>query len=57
MKPIRKAFYVDVIYKPIDKEEAEKQNLYYIEDNNRNCFLTIVKDVNQLKEVFEYYKS
>lgn len=50
-----KTFYVDVVRVPISKEEAESRNMYYIEDGNGDCYYTVVKDPNQLDEVFEYY--
>jgi len=50
-----KTFYIDVVRIPITKKEAEKRNLYYIEDNNNKCYYYILKDPKQLNKVFEYY--
>lgn len=50
-----KTFYIDVVRIPITKKEAEKRNLYYIEDNNNKCYYYILKDPKQLDEVFKYY--
>jgi hypothetical protein len=51
-----KTFYIDVINIPISKEKAESNNIHYIEDKNNNCYYTILKDKNQLNEVFNYYE-
>jgi len=51
-----KTFYIDVINIPISKVKAESNNIHYIEDENNNCYYTILKDKNQLDEVFNYYE-
>lgn len=50
-----KTFYIDVIRKPITKQEAEDKNLYYIEDGSGECYYTILKTPKQLDKVFRYY--
>jgi len=50
-----KTFYIDVVRVPISKEEAEQRDLHYIEDGNKECYYTILKDPKQLDKVFEYY--
>ena len=52
-----KTFYVDVVRVPITKEEAEERNLHYIEDGFGECYYTILKDPEQLEEVFNYYEK
>lgn len=49
-----KTFYIDVVRVCITKDEAEKRDLHYIEDDN-GCYYTILKDEKQLDEVFKYY--
>ena len=49
-----KSFYIDVIRVPIEKEEAERRNLHYIEGHNE-CYYSVIKNPEQLKEVWEYY--
>lgn len=49
-----KTFYIDVMYIPITPEEAEKLDINYTQGNSGSYF-TIIKDINQLKEVFNYY--
>jgi hypothetical protein len=48
-------FYIDVVYVPITKEEAEKRKMHYIEDGDGKCHYSVVKDTNQLAKVFKYY--
>jgi hypothetical protein len=50
-----KTFYIDVIRKPISKQEAEKRKMHYIEDGVGDCYYTVLKDQKQLDEVFEHY--
>lgn len=50
-----KTFYIDVIYVPISKKEAIKRNLHYIENEIDECYYTILKNPNQLEDVFKYY--
>lgn len=50
-----KIFYIDVVRIPITKEEAERRNVYFIEDKNNKCYYYILKDPKQLNKVFEYY--
>ena len=50
-----KTFYIDVVRVPISKEEAEKRNLHYTEDEFDGCYYTILKDPKQLDKVFKYY--
>ena len=52
-----KTFFVDVVYQPIAKAEAEEKELHFIEDADGNCHVSIVKDPSQLTEVFEDRKS
>ncbi|MFD2922013.1 hypothetical protein ACFS6H_19995 [Terrimonas rubra] len=52
-----KTFYVDVVRVPISKQEAENNNLHYIEGSDRECYYTVLKDPKQLDEVFEYYNK
>lgn len=52
---VPKAFYIDVIYIPITKEEAERRELHYIENGFGECHYTVVKDPTQLDRVFKYY--
>lgn len=52
-----KTFYIDVIRIPITKEEAERRDLHYIEDENGGCYYTILRDVKQLDSVYKYYKK
>jgi hypothetical protein len=52
-----KTFYVDVVRVPITKEEAEERNLHYIEDGFGECYYTVVKEPEQLEEVFNYYEK
>lgn len=52
-----KSFYVDVIRVPITKEEAKIKNIFYIEDSFNNCYYTILKNPEQLNEVFNYYEK
>ena len=49
-----KTFYIDVVRVPITKEEAESRDMHYNEGND-GCYYTILKDPQQLEEVFEYY--
>lgn len=49
-----KSFYIDVRRIPIEKEVAEKRNLHYIEGHNE-CYYSVIKNPEQLKEVWEYY--
>jgi len=51
-----KTFYVDTYRKYISKDEITK-DLYYIQEDSNTFYITIVKDINQLKEVFEYYRK
>lgn len=51
-----KRFYVDVVRIGIIKEEAEKRGLHYIEGNGE-CYYSILKDKNQLNDVFEYFEK
>jgi hypothetical protein len=50
-----KTFYIDVVYVSIEEEDAIKRELHYIKNNDDNCYYIILKDPNQLKEVFKYY--
>jgi hypothetical protein len=50
-----KTFYIDVIRIPITKEEAERRDMHYIEDGDKQCYYTVVKDPKQLNKVFKYY--
>lgn len=50
-----KTFYVDVIYRSVDKQEAEAKGLHYIEHGDNTCTISVIKDASQLEEVFEYY--
>lgn len=50
-----KTFYIDVVYIPITKVEAEKRKMYYIEDRDGECHYSVVKDTKQLAKVFKYY--
>lgn len=50
-----KTFYIDVVRVPIAKSEAESRGLYYTEENNGDCYYTVIKDVKQLEPVFKYY--
>ena len=50
-----KTFYIDVVYIPITKEEAERRNLHYTEDRFNECYYTVLKDPKQLNKVFKYY--
>jgi hypothetical protein len=50
-----KTFYIDVIDIKIEKQEAESKNIHYYEDINGDCHYTIVKNPDNLKEVFQYY--
>jgi hypothetical protein len=52
-----KTFYIDVIRVPIEEKEAVDKNISYIKDEFDNCYYTIVKDIEQLKEIFEYYEN
>jgi len=51
-----KTFYIDVVRVSITKEDAEKRNLHYIEDENGKCYYTVLKDPKQLNRVFKYYE-
>lgn len=50
-----KTFYIDVVRVPISKEEAERKNMYFIEDRFNECYYTVLKDPKQLEEVWKYY--
>lgn len=50
-----KTFFIDVINIPIDEKEAENNVINYTKDLDGQCHYTIVKDINQLNKVFEYY--
>lgn len=50
-----KSFYVDVVYRPVSRNEIEARGLHYTENLNGSCYLTFVKDTKQLDAVFEYY--
>ena len=50
-----KTFYIDVIYVPITKEEAERKDMHYIEDRFNECHYTVIKNPKQLEKVFKYY--
>jgi len=50
-----KTFYIDVVRVFVTKEHAEQNNLHYIEDGFGKCYLSVLKDKNQLKAVFKYY--
>jgi hypothetical protein len=52
-----KTFYVDVVRVHITKKEAEERGLHYTEDGVGDCYYTIVKDKEQLEEVFNYYEK
>lgn len=52
-----KTFYIDVVYTPITKEEAEEKGMHYIEANFGECYYTTVKDPSQLDAVWEYYNK
>lgn len=54
---IPKTFYVDVVYIPIDQKDAEERGLYYIQHGDNSCTLSVIKDMSQLDEVFEYYRK
>ena len=49
-----KSFYIDVRRIPIEKEVAEKRNLHYIEGHNE-CYYSVIKNPEQLHQVWEYY--
>lgn len=50
-----KTFYVDVQYVLVDKDDAEARGLHYIEDTDGRCHVSVVKDKDQLAEVWDYY--
>ena len=50
-------FYVDVIYLPISKGEAEERGLHYIEHSDGSCTISVIKDMSQLEEALKYYKK
>ena len=50
-----KTFYIEVVYVPITKEEAENRKLHYVELVKGECHYIILKDPKQLEKVFEYY--
>jgi len=50
-----KTFYIDVKYAEITEEEAVKRDISYFQDSEGKCYYTVIKDKEQLKEVFEYY--
>jgi hypothetical protein len=50
-----KRFYIDVVRRPIKKQEAENRKLHYIEDRFGECYYSILKDPKQLYTVFKYY--
>lgn len=52
---VPKPFYIDVVYIPITKEEAESRGLHYTEGRFNKCHYTVVKDPKQLDRVFKYY--
>lgn len=52
-----KTFYIDVVRHYISKEEAEYNNLHYIEDGFGDCYFTTLKNPDDLKEVYEYYEK
>lgn len=52
-----KRFYVDVVYIPIDQKDAEERGLHYIQHGDNSCTLSVIKDMSQLDEVFEYYRK
>lgn len=49
-----KTFYLDVLRIDISKDKAEEMSLNYVEGDD-GCYYYVLKDKNQLKEVFEYY--
>lgn len=53
-----KTFYIDVVKVPITEEEAVLRNIDYTKDPNDGTFyIDVLKDKEQLKEVYEYYSE
>lgn len=52
-----KTFHVDVVYILIEEQDAEARGLHYIKHNDNSCTLSVIKDISQLEEVFEYYNK
>lgn len=52
-----KTFYVDVIYLPVNQKDAEERDLHYIQHHDNSCTISVIKDISQLEEVFEYYNK
>lgn len=52
-----KTFYVDVIYIPVDQKDAEGRGLHYIQHHDNSCTISVIKNMSQLEEVFEYYNK
>jgi len=50
-----KIFYIDVVRKPIEKEEAEARRMHYIEDGDKKCYYSVLKNPDQLIAVFKHY--
>jgi hypothetical protein len=50
-----KTFYIDVVRIPIEKEEAERRGMHFIEGDKNECYYSILKNAKQLERVFKYY--
>ena len=52
-----KTFHVDVVHLPIEEQDAEARGLHYIKHHGDSCTLSVIEDISQLEEVFEYYNK
>lgn len=52
-----KTFHVDVVHLPIEEQDAEARGLHCIKHHDNSCTLSVIKDMSQLEEVFEYYSK
>jgi len=52
-----KIFYVDVNYVPIEEYVAKYREYHYIKHHDNSCTISVIKDMSQLNEVFEYYSK